>query len=239
MKQCLLNSCVIFINIIVQGPESLFFEFKFFKRYFNLCHVCGQFCYFIAVDEEPEKKKVKSEGQAQATAVTAAIPGAMPMVHMMAVPGMPVPPGFPQVPFQPIPGEIFSQQGGIIDCEKSSTRENTISNWHLRKHAQCEQYYNSCLWTCSVYSMHWQTNMLHCSFFFLKLEIVLLCRCTTHATYGISESVSCSHANAGPRVCRLLWSTGVSVIVTMSLCLFEAGVLSIHLNLRLSVQLQW
>ncbi|XP_020618425.1 BUB3-interacting and GLEBS motif-containing protein ZNF207-like [Orbicella faveolata] len=55
-------------------------------------------------DDEPEKKKVKSEGQAQATAVTAAIPGAVPMVHMMPVPGMPVPPGFPQVPFQPIPG---------------------------------------------------------------------------------------------------------------------------------------
>jgi len=112
--------------------------------------MCGQFCYFIGVDDEPEKKKVKSEGQAQAMAVTAAIPGAVPMVHMMPVPGMPVPPGFPQVPFQPIPGKIFSQQGCIIFCEKSSTREGTnvmISNWHLKKRAhaiQCEQD-NSCL----------------------------------------------------------------------------------------------
>ena len=102
----------------------------------------GLFSYFITVDDEPEKKKVKSEGQAQATAVTAAIPGAMPMVHMMPVPGMPVPPGFPQVPFQPIPGKIFSYEGCVIDCEKSSTRGNTnvlISNWCLRKRAHCEQ----------------------------------------------------------------------------------------------------
>lgn len=107
--------------------------------------MCGQFCHFIAVDDEPEKKKVKTEGQAQATAVTAAIPGAVPMVHMMPVPGMPVPPGFPQVPFQPIPGKTVSQQGCIIDCEKSSSRGDTnviISNWHLRKCAcaiQCKQ----------------------------------------------------------------------------------------------------
>lgn len=37
--------------------------------------------------------------------VPAAIPGAVPMMPMMPVPGMPVPHGFPQVPFgQPIPG---------------------------------------------------------------------------------------------------------------------------------------
>lgn len=44
----------------------------------------------------------------QPTPVAAAIPSAMPMMHMMPVPGMPVPPGFPQVPFQQIPGKIFS-----------------------------------------------------------------------------------------------------------------------------------
>lgn len=100
----------------------------------ELCHC--QICYFFVIDDEPEKKKVKSEGQAQATAVTAAIPSAMPMMHMMPVPGMPVPPGFPQVPFQQIPGKIFSLKGYVVDCEKSPTREDanmTISKWHGRK----------------------------------------------------------------------------------------------------------
>lgn len=72
-------------------------------------------------DDEPEKKKVKTEGQAQATAVTAAVPGAVPMMHMM-----PVPPGFPQVSFQPIPGKIVSQQGCIIDCENHPPRETQM-----------------------------------------------------------------------------------------------------------------
>lgn len=36
----------------------------------------------------------------------AAVPGAIPMMPMMPVPGMPVPPGFPQMPFvQPMPGK--------------------------------------------------------------------------------------------------------------------------------------
>lgn len=38
----------------------------------------------------------------------AAVPGAIPMMPMMPVPGMPVPPGFPQMPFvQPMPGKIL------------------------------------------------------------------------------------------------------------------------------------
>ena len=64
-------------------------------------------------DDEPDNKKAKSEDQTQVASaaaaavgmVPAAIPGAVPMMPMMPVPGMPVPHGFPQVPFgQPIPG---------------------------------------------------------------------------------------------------------------------------------------
>lgn len=65
-------------------------------------------------DDEPDNKKAKSDDQTQVASaaaaaavgmVPAAIPGAVPMMPMMPVPGMPVPHGFPQVPFgQPIPG---------------------------------------------------------------------------------------------------------------------------------------
>ncbi|RMX57872.1 hypothetical protein pdam_00022837 [Pocillopora damicornis] len=56
-------------------------------------------------DDEPEKKKAKTENQPQTSAMPAAVPGAIPMMPMMPVPGMPVPPGFPQMPFvQPMPG---------------------------------------------------------------------------------------------------------------------------------------
>lgn len=66
------------------------------------------FFFFFLADNEPEKKKVKTDEQPQAaTAVMVpAIPGAVPVMPMMHVPGMPLPPGFPQVPFgHPIPGE--------------------------------------------------------------------------------------------------------------------------------------
>lgn len=65
------------------------------------------------IDDEPDNKKAKSDDQTQVASaaaaavgmVPAAIPGAVPMMPMMPVPGMPVPHGFPQVPFgQPIPG---------------------------------------------------------------------------------------------------------------------------------------
>lgn len=66
------------------------------------------------IDDEPDNKKAKSDDQTQVASaaaaaavgmVPAAIPGAVPMMPMMPVPGMPVPHGFPQMPFgQPIPG---------------------------------------------------------------------------------------------------------------------------------------
>ena len=75
----------------------------FMKKFLFVLTVCF-FLFFFSVGNEPEKKKVKSNEQPQpATALMVpALPGA---VHMM-----PLPPGFPQVPFgHPIPGEaVFS-----------------------------------------------------------------------------------------------------------------------------------
>ena len=64
--------------------------------------------FFFLLDNEPEKKKVKTDEQLQqATAVMVpGLPGAVPVMPVMPLPGMPLPPGFPQVPFgHPIPGE--------------------------------------------------------------------------------------------------------------------------------------
>ncbi|XP_029179856.1 BUB3-interacting and GLEBS motif-containing protein ZNF207-like [Acropora millepora] len=61
----------------------------------------------VGDDNEPEKKKVKTDEQPQpATAVMMpGLPGAVPVMPVMPLPGMPLPPGFPQVPFgHPIPG---------------------------------------------------------------------------------------------------------------------------------------